>query len=138
MAGKTKSMSQIKQLLQLHQQGYRIKTIARSIQMSKNTVKAYLQKISMMPMGIEKLLTLEDPELDAKLHAGNPAYKENRRYDYLKSNLNYYERELQRTGVTKKVALGRISRYLSGWVWVYPILFSPQPTSFDTETITGT
>jgi len=103
MSGKTKSMSQIKQLLQMHQQGYRIKTIARSIKMSKNTVKAYLQKISMMPVSIEELLTLEDPELDAKLHAGNPAYKENKRYDHLKSKLNYYERELQQTGVTKKL-----------------------------------
>lgn len=40
MAGKPKGMSQIKQLLQLHQQGKGIKSIARSLGISKNTVKA--------------------------------------------------------------------------------------------------
>jgi len=40
MAGNPKSMSQIKQLLQLHQQGKSIKFIARSLAISKNTVKS--------------------------------------------------------------------------------------------------
>jgi transposase len=103
MAGKTKPMSKIKQLLRMHQQGYGIKTIARDVKMSKNTVKAYLQKISMMPCSIESLLALEDPKLDAKLHAGNPAYKESQRYEHVKSNLGYYISELNRTGVTKRL-----------------------------------
>ena len=103
MAGKPKPMSQIKQLLRMHQQGHGIKTIARDVKMSKNTVKAYLQKVSMMPCSIESLLALEDPELDAKLHSGNPAYKENQRYEHVKSNLGYYMSELKRIGVTKKL-----------------------------------
>ena len=41
MAGKPKPMSQIKQLLQLHEQGKNKKFIARSLGISKNTVKAY-------------------------------------------------------------------------------------------------
>lgn len=41
MAGKPKPMSQIKQLLQLYQPGKSIKFIARSLGISKNTVKAY-------------------------------------------------------------------------------------------------
>jgi DNA-binding NarL/FixJ family response regulator len=45
MAGNPKSMSQIKQLLQLHQQGKSIKFIARSLAISKNTVKANLAKV---------------------------------------------------------------------------------------------
>ena len=45
MAGKPKRMSQIKQLIRLYQQGHGKKTIARQLGMSKNTVKAYLQKI---------------------------------------------------------------------------------------------
>ena len=39
MAGKPKAISQIKQLIQLHQQGKSIKFIARSLGISKNTVK---------------------------------------------------------------------------------------------------
>ncbi len=38
MAGKAKSVSQIKQLIQLHQNGKSIKFIARSLGISKNTV----------------------------------------------------------------------------------------------------
>jgi DNA-binding NarL/FixJ family response regulator len=38
-------MSQIKQMIRLHQQGYAIKAIARSLSISKNTVKSYLYKI---------------------------------------------------------------------------------------------
>ncbi len=103
MAGKTKSMSKIKQLLQLHKQGVWKKDIARRLGMSKNTVKAYIEKIDALSVSIDSLLVLDDPILEAKLHAGNPAYKENHRYDYLKSNLGHYVEELKRVGVTQKL-----------------------------------
>jgi len=44
MAGKIKPMSQIKQLLLLLGQGKKIKFIARTLGMSKNTVKSYISK----------------------------------------------------------------------------------------------
>ena len=40
MAGKPRPMSQIKQMIRLHKQGYAIKSIARSLGISKNTVKS--------------------------------------------------------------------------------------------------
>lgn len=42
MAGKTRLMSHIKQLIRLHRKNYPIKTIARLLSISKTTVKAYL------------------------------------------------------------------------------------------------
>ncbi|WP_262508130.1 helix-turn-helix domain-containing protein [Sphingobacterium haloxyli] len=42
MAGKPRHLSQIKQMIRLHKQGYAIKSIARSLGISKNTVKSYL------------------------------------------------------------------------------------------------
>ncbi|WP_244294536.1 helix-turn-helix domain-containing protein [Sphingobacterium siyangense] len=39
-------MSQIKQLIRLYQSGSGIKTIARILGMSKNTVKSYLKKMA--------------------------------------------------------------------------------------------
>ena len=39
-------MSQIKQLLLMHQQGCSIKKITRTLGMSKNTVKGYLRKLA--------------------------------------------------------------------------------------------
>src|SRR5690606_24105834 len=78
MAGKPKPMSQIKQLLRLHQQGRKIKTIARELGISKNTVKVYLQRVQQQNWPITSPMALEDPVLEAKFHAGNPAYKDTR------------------------------------------------------------
>lgn len=100
MAGKPKPMSQIKQLLRLHQSGWKIKAIARELGLSKNTVKAYLKKVQAGDWTINSLLELDAPVLEAKFHAGNPAYKDPR-YQALKNKLDYYAKELNKTGVTK-------------------------------------
>lgn len=102
MAGKPKRMSQIKQLLRMHLQGKSIKHIARTLSISKNTVKGYLLKVSQNPIAIKVLLDLEDTELEAKLLPGNPAYKD-LRYETLKHKLEYYSKELKRVGVTRMV-----------------------------------
>jgi len=100
MAGKPKSMSQIKQLIQLHQQGKSIKSIARNLSISKNTVKAYLEKVASSKIDVQALLKLEDPILEGEFNAGNPAYKDER-YDHFISKLDYFAKELHRKGVTK-------------------------------------
>lgn len=95
-------MSQIKQILRLYQTGWKIKGIARHLGVSKNTVRSYLKKVDTANWSIDGLLPLEDPVLEAKFHAGNPAYKDVR-YEQLKDNLDHYARELSRTGVTKQL-----------------------------------
>ena len=102
MAGKPKPMSQIKQLLQLHQQGKGKKEIARILGISRNTVKSYLRKIEESSLNITDLLKLEDPSLEGKFHAGNPSYKEDR-YEHFKANVDYFFKELKRTGVTRQL-----------------------------------
>ena len=102
MAGKPKPMSQIKQLLHLHKQGKGKKTIARDLGISKNTVKCYLDKYHSSKFNIETLLTMDDPVLESIFHPGNPAYKDTR-FEDLKSNMDYYEDELKRVGVTQKL-----------------------------------
>ena len=100
MAGKIVPMSQIKQLLQLHKQGNGRKFIARHLGISKNTVKSYLDKLKTINLSIEYLLSLDDPELEKKFHVGNPSYKDPR-FEHLKGQLDYFEKELARTGVTR-------------------------------------
>lgn len=102
MAGKPKSMSTIKQLLRLHKKGMNKKTIARSLNISKNTVKTYLEKLEQSKMDINSLLALEDPILEAKFHPGTPAYKDNR-YEHFKDNVKYFLKELKRKGVTQQL-----------------------------------
>jgi transposase len=100
MAGKPKRMSQIKQLIQLYKQGKGKKTIARQLGMSKNTVKAYLAKLEGCQFNTDELLTIDEPIMESKLFAGNPAYKE-ARYEHLKDNLSYFTTELKKVGVTR-------------------------------------
>jgi hypothetical protein len=90
MAGKINPMSQIKQLLLLHQQGKKIKFIDHTLGMSKNTVKSYLFKIVELKLTPEHMLSLEDPALELLFSSGNPAYKDER-FEYIKSQLDYYQ-----------------------------------------------
>lgn len=106
MAGKIKDMSQIKQLLILHEQGKGKKTIARILGMSKNTVKEYLLKLEVLigsssGFTISDLLKLENPELEVKFHSGNPAYKPDERYEAFKEQFPYFLKELKKRGVTR-------------------------------------
>lgn len=100
MSGKTKPMNQIKQVLLLHQQGNGKKAIARSLNLSKNTIKAYLRKIESAGWKINDLLALEDPVLETMFHAGNPAYSEDR-FQHLKDKLDYYAEQFEKPHVTK-------------------------------------
>jgi transposase len=102
MAGKPKHMSQIKQLIQMHQKGAKIKTIARVLAISKNTVKGYLIKLETLKESLEELLKLDDPILESRFHSGDPAYCD-KRYAYIEQELDYYSKELTRPGVTRKL-----------------------------------
>jgi transposase len=100
MAGKPKPMSQIKQLIQLYQRGMGKKSIARDLGLSKNTVKAYISKLESLKVEFNVLLSLDDPVLETRFHAGNPAYKDTR-YEQLKPLLGDFVKELTKTGVTR-------------------------------------
>lgn len=78
MAAKPKPMSQIKQLLRLHGRGAGKKHIARSLQISRNTVKSYLCKLAEAGWSADELLELDDHELERRFHSGSPAYKDDR------------------------------------------------------------
>ena len=102
MSGKVKLMSQIKQLIRLDQRGKGKKTIARTLNISKNTVKVYLDKLRSSKFNINTLLSMDDPVLEAIFHPGNPAYKD-KRFEELKDKMDYYAQELKRVGVTQKL-----------------------------------
>jgi transposase len=102
MAGKPKHMSQIKQLIRMHQRGAKIKTIARVLGISKNTVKSYLRKLETLKESHQELLKLDDPVLESCFHAGDPAYCDTR-YASIEHRLDYYAKELTRRGVTRKL-----------------------------------
>lgn len=100
MAGKPTRMSLVKQLLKMYHNGDGYKTIARTLSVSKNTVKSYVLRVQQSSVSIEDLLKLEDPILEKMLLAGSPAYKDER-YDVLKEKFEYYSKELKKVGVTR-------------------------------------
>lgn len=102
MAGKPKPMSQIKQLIRLHQQGKGRKFIARALNMSRNTVKQYILKLEVSKFDMDALLELHDGELERKLHPGSPAYSDER-LNVLQSHLEPYCQELRLKGMTRKL-----------------------------------
>ena len=93
-------MSQIKQILRLHQQGKSIKFIVRNLSVSRNTVRKYLAlgRASGRPTG--ELLSLEEAELEQILSPGSGA-EQTDRYGDLVGLYEYFCKELTRTGVTR-------------------------------------
>jgi len=100
MAGKLVRMSKIKQVLQLHQQGRSNRQIALDLGLYKATVNDYIRKVRSNGFDINHLLRLEDPVLEKKFSAGTPAYTEER-FEVLKDQLDYFDKELTKKGVTK-------------------------------------
>jgi len=68
MANKPISMSKIRQIVKLHARGTGKRTIARTLGMSKNTVKVYLDKYSLLQTPADELLKLCDYELNNLFH----------------------------------------------------------------------
>jgi transposase len=103
MAGKPIIMSQVKQMLRLRQSGKGIKTIAKTLNISKNTVKSYIERAAATQMSTADLLELDDPVLEAKLLAGNPSYKKADRYHDLTGEIELCTAELKKKGVNIKL-----------------------------------
>lgn len=99
MAGKTKEMSKVKQMLRLHQNGVSNRQIAAELSINKETVNRYIKRAKGDHLPISELLNLEDPVLQHRMTGGNPAYVDNR-FEELKGRLPYYEKELERKHVT--------------------------------------
>lgn len=100
MAGIITDMSKVKQIVRLHAEGISNRKIAQSLGIYKGTVNNYIQKIKNHEYNLDKLLSLEDPELERVLFAGNPAYKQDR-FDEFKDKIPYFEQELKKRHVTR-------------------------------------
>jgi transposase len=104
MAGKTITMNKLKQIIRLRKEGVALQTIAKAVDISRNTVKKYLRLIEIKELSAEELLQLQDHALDALLQDPDPA--DEMRLTALSTMFPYFERELLRTGVTRWVLWG--------------------------------
>ena len=99
MAGKTKEMSQIKQLLLLKKEGVSNRKAATIVGINKETVNNYVRKAHADELGIDGLLKLDDPVLEHRLKGGNAAYTD-KRFEVFKEMLPYLQEEMKRKHVT--------------------------------------
>ncbi len=102
MAGKSKNMSQIKQLLLLKKNGVSNRKAAAIIGINKEMVNNYMSKVNADELGIDGLLKLDDPVLEHRLKGGNPAYADER-FETFKMLLPYLQEEMKRKHVTLRL-----------------------------------
>ena len=88
MAGTTKEMSTIKQVLRYHLDGVSNRKTAEIVGLNKETVNKYVNKAKSDPLSIEELIRLDDPILERRLLGGNPAYTD-QRFEKFKEVLPY-------------------------------------------------
>ena len=83
MAGTTKDMSLIKQVLQLKQAGESNRGVSRKLPIDKETVNGYVNTVKANGWNISDLLEIDGPELERMFHAGSPAYTDRRMEEFL-------------------------------------------------------
>lgn len=98
MAGTTKSISMIKQILRLYGLGYGIKTISRDLGISKNTVKRYLQQVQEAGLTPEVLTSRDNESLEGILR--KESVKERDKLSELQALFPDISRDLEKTGFT--------------------------------------
>lgn len=91
MAGTTKDMSLIKQVLQLKQAGESNRGVSRKLPIDKETVNGYVNTVKANGWNISDLLEIDDPELERMFHAGSPAYTDRRMEEFLSLLPGYRE-----------------------------------------------
>lgn len=98
----TKSMHQIRRILELHGQQVSLRKIARLTGIARNTVREYVRRIADSSHPLPDLLAMDDPSLAAIVFTDMaPTTTEDSRWAELQKGLPTMSRELHKTGVTK-------------------------------------
>src|SRR5690349_9048590 len=103
MAQKAVDMNQIKQVIQLRQDGVAIKEIARRTGISRKTVKKYLRKMDPIDTIEDTLYPDSDKELAAVVYNSDYTLIRGKRFEALLDHFKQAQHELHKTGVTKQL-----------------------------------
>lgn len=101
MANKTITMLQIRRVLQLLDQGFSQRRIAREVNISRNTVQDYCLKFLKSELSVKQLLALSDQDLNQRILSDRSVPAKDDRYQRFAPDLPYYLKELNRVGVTR-------------------------------------
>ena len=101
MAKQPITMLQIRRILQLLGQGESKRKISQLLHSGRHTIDDYVLKIEQSGLSLPLLTKLSDADLATLLYTGNRDPQPDQRYEDLKARLDYFLKELTRTGVTK-------------------------------------
>lgn len=102
MANKPISMTTLKIIIQGLSKGMSRNILSKQHHVSRNTIRAYEQKIKLMRLRFEDILKLTDGEIYSLLQEQSDSPKEgNERLQQLQEKLPYFKQELQKCGVTR-------------------------------------
>lgn len=94
MAGKHKTMSIIKQILRLYNQGHKFKEMERITSISRNTIRKYVRLSEISSHGLEELLRWEDEKLEVYFNTQTAPTPE--RKSKLEELLPWFEEQLSK------------------------------------------
>ncbi|HBZ26445.1 MAG TPA: hypothetical protein DEO54_09485 [Rikenellaceae bacterium] len=97
MAGKLITMSKVKQILQLIEQGISQREISRCLQIDRKTVGHYFSKNKELNLTKENLQSIPDEELESLFKSEISYFDSNEEYKYLLSQFPHFKKELKRT-----------------------------------------
>ena len=100
MANRSKTMGSIRQILMLKQAGKGIKHTSKALGISKNTVRKYLRQAASFNIELGELLKKSDEALSVLFDPPEESPVQ-ARYNHFLQQVNYFERELQKTGVSR-------------------------------------
>lgn len=103
MPNKFLSMNKIRQVLRCYASGKGTKAISSMLNISRNTVKKYLQIYQKSRLDIDKVLSLDDASLFSLFQKKEKPAVTNERYDTLQALLPDYCKRLKKKGVTRQM-----------------------------------
>ena len=98
MAGKRTDIMEIRQIINLKQQGYSNRKVSELLSINRNTVNGYVRFFRDHSLGYRELLSLDDKEL-AELFP-DPSGIDNKRYQELFQYFEHFRSELKKPGCT--------------------------------------
>lgn len=101
MAQKPITMEQIKQIIQLHQDGIGIREISRRVGLSRNTVRKYLSNLEAVVVEVPS--RIDDQQLAEAAYNNDSLVHDTVRLQQLILHFQYAHKELNKTGVTRQI-----------------------------------
>jgi transposase len=103
MSNNLVTMQNVRSIIQLLQRGFSGRKISRDLNLSRNTVKLYVDRFNACDFSPDELQRMNDADLSVIAYADTKLMQVDPRRADFKSRIDYFLAELKRIGVTKQL-----------------------------------